>query len=179
QDPLNPLDNAEVTSQMAQLSTVTGINQLNDAVKAISESFLAGQSLQAASLIGHGVMIPGKRLELANGVAYGGVDLPQAVDKLSLKVKDASGAVVYTTNLGAQNAAGTIPFQWDGMTDSGSAAPDGAYTFEVAAEQGGKKVDVAALEVGQVASVSLGLQGATLNVIGLGPVAMSQVKQIL
>ncbi|MDO8891450.1 MAG: flagellar hook assembly protein FlgD [Sulfurimicrobium sp.] len=179
QDPLNPLDNAEVTSQMAQLSTVTGINQLNDAVKAISESFLAGQSLQAASLIGHGVMIPGKRLELANGVAYGGVDLPQAVDKLSLKVKDASGAVVYTTNLGAQNAAGTIPFQWDGMTDSGGAAPDGAYTFEVAAEQGGKKVDVAALEVGQVASVSLGLQGATLNVIGLGPVAMSQVKQIL
>ncbi|MDZ7655507.1 MAG: flagellar hook assembly protein FlgD [Sulfurimicrobium sp.] len=179
QDPLNPLDNAEVTSQMAQLSTVTGINQLNDAVKAISESFLAGQSLQAASLIGHGVMIPGKRLELANGVAYGGVDLPQAVDKLSLNVKDASGAVVYTTDLGAQNAAGTIPFQWDGMTDSGSAAPDGAYTFEVAAEQGGKKVDVAALEVGQVASVSLGLQGATLNVIGLGPVAMSQVKQIL
>ncbi|MDO9190738.1 MAG: FlgD immunoglobulin-like domain containing protein, partial [Sulfurimicrobium sp.] len=83
------------------------------------------------------------------------------------------------TDLGAQNAAGTIPFQWDGMTDSGSAAPDGAYTFEVAAEQGGKKVDVAALEVGQVASVSLGLQGATLNVIGLGPVAMSQVKQIL
>ncbi|MDP2962725.1 MAG: flagellar hook assembly protein FlgD [Sulfurimicrobium sp.] len=179
QDPLNPLDNAEVTSQMAQLSTVTGINQLNDAVKAISESFLAGQSLQAASLIGHGVMIPGKRLELANGVAYGGVDLPQAVDKLSLNVKDASGAVVYTTDLGAQNAAGTIPFQWDGVTDSGSAAPDGAYTFEVAAEQGGKKVDVAALEVGQVASVSLGLQGATLNVIGLGPVAMSQVKQIL
>ncbi len=179
QDPLNPLDNAEVTSQMAQLSTVTGINQLNDAVKAISESFLAGQSLQAASLIGHGVMIPGKKLELADGVAYGGVDLPQAVDKLTLKVKDASGAVVYTTDLGAQKAAGTIPFQWDGAMDGGGTAPSGSYTFEVSAEQGGKKIAVAALEVGQVASVSLGLQGATLNVVGLGPVALSQVKQIL
>lgn len=179
QDPLNPLDNAQVTSQMAQLSTVTGINQLNDAVKALSDSFLAGQSLQAASLVGHGVMIPGNKLELANGAAYGGVDLPQAVDKLTIKIKDASGAVIHTVDLGAQNNAGSIPFQWDGATDSGVTAPSGSYTFEAVAERGGKKAEVSALAVGQVASVSLGLQGATLNVVGLGPVALSQVKQIL
>lgn len=179
QDPLNPLDNAQVTSQMAQLSTVTGINQLNDAVKALSDSFLMGQSLQAASLVGHGVMIPGNKLELADGAAYGGVELPQAVDRLTIKVKDASGAVIHTVDLGAQNTAGSIPFQWDGTTDSGAAAPSGSYTFEAVAEQGGKKVEVSTLAVGQVASVSLGLQGATLNVVGLGPVALSQVKQIL
>jgi flagellar basal-body rod modification protein FlgD len=179
QDPLNPLDNAQVTSQMAQLSTVTGIDKLNDTVKALSDSFYAGQSLQAASLVGHGVMIPGNKLELVDGAAYGGVDLSRAVDKLTIKVKDASGAVVYSTDLGAQKAAGSIPFQWDGTTDGGAAAPDGSYTFEVVAEQGGKKVDATALAVGQVASVSLGLQGATLNVVGLGPVSLSQVKQIL
>lgn len=179
QDPLNPLDNAQVTSQMAQLSTVTGINQLNDAVKAISNSFLAGQSLQAASLVGHGVMVPGDKLDLSGGAAYGGVDIPQALDSLTVKIKDASGVVIHTADLGAQSAAGSIPFQWDGTTDSGAAASDGSYTFEVAAAQGGKKIDVAALAVGQVASVSLGLQGATLNVVGLGPVALSQVKQIL
>lgn len=179
QDPMNPLDNAQVTSQMAQLSTVTGINQLNDAVKAISTSFLAGQSLQAAGLVGHSVMVPGDKLELTGSVAYGGVDVPQAVDSLTVNVKDASGKVIHTADLGAQKEAGSIPFMWDGTTDSGAVAPDGSYTFEVSAKQADKKVDVAALAIGQVASVSLGAQGATLNVVGLGPVAMSQIKQIL
>lgn len=31
QDPLNPLDNAELTSQLAQMSTVSGIEKLNTA----------------------------------------------------------------------------------------------------------------------------------------------------
>ncbi|BCB26711.1 basal-body rod modification protein FlgD [Sulfurimicrobium lacus] len=179
QDPLNPLDNAQVTSQMAQLSTVTGINKLNDTVNALSSSFMAGQTLQAASLVGRGVMVPGKQLELSGGAAFGGVDLTQAVDSLTVNIKDASGAVIHSADLGAQKAAGTVPFQWDGTTDSGAVAPDGSYTFEVTAMQAGKKVDATALAVGQVASVSLGAQGATLNVVGLGPVTLSQVKQIL
>ena len=179
QDPLNPMDNAEITSQMAQLSTVTELGKLNDAASAMSASYLSGQSLQAASLIGHGVMVSGDTLDLSGSVAYGGVDIPQALDSLTVNIKDASGAVIHTADLGAQSAVGTIPFQWDGTTDSGAVAPDGSYTFEVAATQGGKKIDVAALAVGQVASVSLGAQGATLNVVGLGPVAVSQVKQIL
>lgn len=179
QDPLNPLDNAQVTSQMAQLSTVTGINQLNDAVKALSESFAASQSLQAASLVGHGVMIPGSRLELNNGVAYGGVELPQGADKVTVMVKDASGRVVHTADLGPQDAAGSVPFKWDGAMDDGGVAPNGVYSFAVAAEQGGKKIATTALAVGQVASVSLGAQGATLNLAGFGPISLSQVKQIL
>lgn len=179
QDPLNPLDNAEVTSQMAQLSTVTGINQLNDAVKALSDSFAASQSLQAAALVGHGVMIEGNRLELSNGSAYGGVDLAQAVDKLTVMIKDASGRVIHTADLGPQDGAGSVAFQWDGSMDGGGVAPGGAYAFEVAAELGGNKVAATALSVGVVDSVSLGAQGATLNVSGFGPMALSQVKQIL
>lgn len=179
QDPLNPMDNAEITSQMAQLSTVTELGKLNDAASAMSASYLAGQSLQAAALVGHGVMIPGNRLELGNGAAYGGVDLAQAADKVTINIKDASGRVIHSADLGPQDAAGSIPFQWDGSMDGGGIAPDGAYTFEVAAELGGKKIDATALAVGQVASVSLGAQGATLNVAGFGPVALSEVKQIL
>ncbi|MBU0592517.1 MAG: flagellar hook assembly protein FlgD [Gammaproteobacteria bacterium] len=179
QDPLNPMDNAEITSQMAQLSTVTELGKLNDAASAMTASLLAGQSLQAASLVGHGVMIPGDKIELSGGVAYGGVDLTQAVDKLTVNIKDASGKVIHTSDLGPQDAAGSVPFQWDGTTDSGTVAPDGSYTFEVLAEQGGKAVAATALAVGQVGSVSLGVQGAMLNVIGLGPVAMSEVKEIL
>jgi flagellar basal-body rod modification protein FlgD len=179
QDPLNPMDNAEITSQMAQLSTVTELGKLNDAASAMTASLLAGQSLQAASLVGHGVMIPGDKIVLSGGVAYGGVDLTQAVDKLTVNIKDASGKVIHTSDLGPQDAAGSVPFQWDGTTDNGAVAPDGSYTFEVLAEQGGKAVAATALAVGQVGSVSLGVQGAMLNVIGLGPVAMSEVKEIL
>lgn len=178
QDPLNPMDNAQVTSQMAQLSTVTGINTLNDTVKAMSDSFLAGQSLQAASLVGHGVMFPGSKLTLSSGAAYGGVDLAGAVDKLVITVKDAAGNVVHTADLGAQKS-GTVPFQWDGSTDAGTTAADGTYTFEVAATLAGTKVDATALSVGQVSSVSLGTSGASLNVAGFDPIALSQVKQIL
>lgn len=179
QDPMNPLDNAQVTSQMAQLSTVTGINQLNDTVNSLSGSLLASQSLQAANLVGHSVMVPGNVLQLGNGAAYGGVDLPQAADKVVVTVKDAAGNVVHSADIGPQSAAGTVPFQWDGTTDSGAKAADGSYTFTVAATQGGNAIAATALSVAQVASVSLGAQGAMLNVVGMGPVALSQVKQIL
>ena len=63
QDPLNPLDNAQVTSQLAQLSTVNGINKLNDTMSGLVASFGASQYLQASNLVGHDVMVPGKRDE--------------------------------------------------------------------------------------------------------------------
>lgn len=178
QDPMNPLDNAQVTSQMAQLSTVTGINTLNDTVNAMSNSFIGAQSLQAASLVGHGVMVPGDKMVLSGGNAYAGVELSGAVDKLEIAVKDSAGNVVYTADLGAQNA-GIVPFQWDGTTDAGATAADGTYTYTATATAGGAKIDATALSVGQVVSVSLGASGVTLNVAGLDPVTLSQVKQII
>ena len=77
QDPLNPMDNAQVTTQMAQLSTVSGIDKLNATLQALSDSMSSNQSLQAASMIGHGVLVAGKGIELANGGGYGGVELAQ------------------------------------------------------------------------------------------------------
>lgn len=72
QDPLNPLDNAQVTTQMAQISTVSGINKLNETIGALAASFAAGQYLQAVGLVGHEVTIAGDRVELADGKgAYG------------------------------------------------------------------------------------------------------------
>jgi flagellar basal-body rod modification protein FlgD len=178
QDPLNPLDNAEVTSQMAQLSTVTGIDKLNDTVKALSDSFAAGQSLQAAGLVGHGVMIEGSKLQLLDGVAFGGVELKQSVDSLVVNVKDGAGKVIHSVDLGAQKS-GMIPFEWDGSTDSGTDAANGSYTFEIDAKLAGKKVDTTALSLVQVSSVSLGAQGVKLNVAGFDPISLSQIKQIL
>lgn len=179
QDPLNPLQNSEVTSQLAQLSTVTGINKLSDLVSGLSSSFAEAQSLQAASVIGHAVLVPGNAISLTQGNAVAAVNLPQAVDQLTITIRDASGAVVHTADLGPQSS-GLVKFQWDGVGDNGNAAPDGAYTYAATAAAAGKPVSgLTPLAYGVVSSVTLAAQGAQLNVNGLGAVSLSQVNQIL
>ena len=79
QDPLNPMDNAQVTSQMAQLSTVSGIDKVNSTLKALTDSMSAGQALSATGMIGHGALVPGSSLELKNGKAVAGLDLTHLI----------------------------------------------------------------------------------------------------
>jgi len=178
QDPLNPMDNAQVTSQMAQLSTVSGIDKLNVTLQALSDSMTSNQSLQATSMIGHGVLVPGNGIDLAKGSAYGGFDLPQAADKVDITINDKAGALIRNIQLGAQ-AAGMGHWQWDGLDNGGAKVEDGSYTFSVSTDQAGVKTDVSGLQFGMVNAVSQGKQGVTLSVGSLDGIAMSQVKQIL
>lgn len=178
QDPLNPLDNAQVTSQMAQLSTVSGINKLNDSVGSLSTMFQSNQLLQASGMIGRGVLAEGNDLRLAGGKSIGGIELPQAADKVVVTIADKAGNVLQTVDMGAQNA-GVLSFQWDGGTDSGDQAADGAYKFSVKAMLEGKAAEAQALSLGIVGSVSVDSQGITLNADGLGALALSKIKQIL
>ena len=177
QDPLNPMDNAEITSQMAQISTVTGIDKLNSTMQEMATAFSANQSLQATAMVGHRVLVPGSTLQLQNGAAAGGLELLQAADRVSISIKDGSGQVVHTVDLGPQ-PAGVVSFQWDGVVDSGASAVPGNYSFAVEAAQGGKKIDATALALGLVAGVMQGKTGVLLNVNGMGAVALSDVKQV-
>ena len=178
QDPLNPLDNAQVTSQLAQLSTVSGIDKMNATLQTLIGSFQSNQAVQAAGMIGHGVLVPGKQIDLASGKSIFGLDLASTADKVQVLIKDASGKTVHTMDLGGKDA-GTISLAWDGTKDDGSKAVDGKYSIEVAANFGQTKVDATALAFGQVTSVSTGKQGVSLNVPGLGAVSMNDVRQIL
>lgn len=178
QDPMNPMDNAQITSQMAQLSTVTGIDKLNATLKALSDSMAMGQTVSATSMIGHGVLVPGSALNLSKGQAIGGVNLTQPADNVSVTIKDAAGSTVRTLQLGAQNA-GILPFTWDGQTDKGNAAPDGAYNFSVEAVLAGNRTALDSLAFGMVNAVTPGAQGATLEVGNMGGFALSAVKQVL
>jgi len=178
QDPLNPLDNAQVTSQMAQLSTVTGIDKVNTALQALNDSVTSSQNLQAATMIGHGVLVPGKGVDLTSGAGFGGVDLEQSVDRLDIAISDKSGAVVRNVNLGAQ-PVGLMNWQWDGRNDAGEVLADGSYTFAASAMQDGKAVDVATLQFGMVNSVTQGKQGVALSVGNMDGIALSQVRQII
>ncbi|MGV8893112.1 MAG: flagellar hook assembly protein FlgD [Burkholderiaceae bacterium] len=178
QDPLNPLDNAQVTSQLAQLSTVTGIDKMNATLENLIGSYQSSQSLQAASMIGRGVMVPGNTLSLNEGQAVLGLELATPADSVQLAVKDATGKVVDTISLGAMDA-GVSPLAWDGVGSDGATLPNGAYTFEATATRAGQGVTVTALAVGGVASVSTSAKGVLLNLQGMGSVSMADVRQIL
>jgi len=178
QDPLNPMDNAEVTTQLAQISTVSGIDKLNKSMTGMSESLLATQSMQASGLIGHGVLAPGSTLVLENGQAKAGATLANPADRVVVSVLNQAGAQVAALDLGARQA-GTLTFAWDGKTSAGTKAADGIYTFQVNAVQGTNKVEAKPLGYGRVQSVTLGDQGLQLNTYGLGTLLMSNVAQIL
>jgi len=179
QDPLNPMDNAQVTSQLAQLSTVTGIDKLNTTLEALKGNYQASQSLQAAALIGHGVLLPGESTTLAEGKALFGIDVTQPADNITVTISDGAGKPVHTMELGPQEV-GVVPLGWDGTTYSGAAAIDGAYKVTVAATRGGEKTTVETLSFGQIGSVSSSAQGGVkINVPNVGAVDIAAVRQFM
>lgn len=177
QDPLNPLDNAQVTSQMAQLSTVTGIEKLNGTMASMNSAFMSSQSMQAASMIGRGVVVPGNGVELKDGKSVLGFELPQSADKVSVQIKNASGTVVRTMSVDAKDM-GMNSVTWDGKDDTGKTMTNGNYTFEVQANAGDKKLDVQPLAFGMVTSIAFTPQGPKLSLSNFGEFDLSSVRQM-
>lgn len=177
QDPLNPLDNAEVTSQMAQLSTVQGIENMNKTLESLAAGMGVNQMAQAANLIGRAVLVPGDSVapgELENIIGY---ELSEPADKLGVEIFDSEGVLVRTLDLGAQEA-GVGMIAWDGLAQDGSAAADGVYTFTLDAVREGATVSHTALNLGLVNSVSQTGQGVQLNLGAEHSVGYADVRQI-
>ncbi|MDP2170285.1 MAG: flagellar hook assembly protein FlgD [Rhodocyclaceae bacterium] len=178
QDPTSPLDSAQMTSQLAQISTVDGIERLNATLQKMLGSTTDAQAMQAAALVGRGVLVPGSALQLAGGAAVGALELSGPADEVTVAIKDASGLVQRTINLGALSA-GIHGFTWDGKTDGGAQAVDGNYSVSIAGEQGGKSVTASALALGMVSSITRAAQGMTVNVGSLGAFTLADIKEIL
>jgi flagellar basal-body rod modification protein FlgD len=178
QDPLNPMDNAEVTSQMAQLSTVTGIEKVGKEIEGLTTRFDGLQTLQAASLVGRQVLVDGSDMNLYQSSARAGAQLTQAVDQLAITIKDASGREMQRIELGPQQS-GLLQFNWDGLTDTGVAAADGRYQFAIEASAAGKPVEIAPLAVARIDGVASAVDGFMLSLGDRGNVSLGQVKQIL
>ena len=178
QDPLNPLDNTEVTNQLAQMSTVQGIEQLNTTLNSLVSSLADTQAVQASALISKTVLVPGANLTLSEGGAYGGVNLAGAADTVTVKIYDASGNLVQTQSLGKAEA-GNLLFSWDGSTSSGTTAADGAYTYKVTASKGSSSVTAEALQLGTVSALTRTTSGNfVLDLGSLGQYDFSDVQQV-
>lgn len=179
QDPLNPMDNAAVTSQLAQLNTVTGINKLNDTLDTLKTDLAASQSAQAVNMINHGVLAAGTGMQVTEGKGIFGIELGSYAEKVQLDIKNSSGKVVHSLSMSNVDA-GVLPLAWDGKMEDGTTAPDGMYTLALTATAAGQPLTNAqSLSFGTVASVSTGPAGARLNVPGLGQLSMDAIKQVL
>ena len=178
QDPLNPLDNAQLTSQLAQMSTVTGIEKLNTALQALVSQSGAGQALQAASLIGRSVLVPGSELVGGNGPVPFAVDLPSSAGSVKVTVSDAAGNMVRSYAMGAMSQ-GLHDVAWDGKNDAGQTVASGAYQFHVLAMNGAASVGAAGLVYSQVASVTQGSGGVSLDLASGQSIALSGVRKFL
>jgi flagellar basal-body rod modification protein FlgD len=174
QDPMNPMDNAQMTSQMAQINTVSGIQQLNETMKSMSTQFSAMQVLQGASLVGKGVLVASNTLSIKDGVAAGAVDLATKADKVTIQVLTPGGQVLDKFELGAQDA-GLHGFQWDASTYQGTGSP----TFKVTATLKGVAVTNTALAHDTVVAVGSNNGTMTLELAGRSAVAYTDVKSIL
>lgn len=177
QDPLNPMDNAQVTSQMAQLSTVTGVNKLNDTMQNMISSVQVAQSYQAANMIGHSVLVNGSTITQDSSGSYFGADLASGADSLKVEIKNASGVTVRTLEFGKQDV-GSNALNWDGYTDKGVAAPAGTYTLSMTAKLADQTVTAVPLNLAKVNSISNQNGTVKLNLSNNTAVSTADVKEI-
>jgi flagellar basal-body rod modification protein FlgD len=190
QDPLSPKENSAMVAELAQFSQVESLDQLANSFDDLSSNLMSGQTLQATSLVGRAVTVPGDTADLGlNGVVSGSVELPSSTTDMTLNIYSDSGSLVESIPLGFQSK-GDMLFRWDGynvevngeLLDWQSSHEEGlsagTYTFEAMASIDGDNTELDMALSHNVNSVTLEDSGdLTLNLAGVGPVSMSQIKQ--
>lgn len=178
QNPLKPVDNTEFLGQLAQISTVSGVEKLNDSFAELSSSLSSYQTLQAAQLVGHDVLVPSSAGYRPDGGTLDGAVAVGSSGQVLVDVLDTSGNVVRTLDLGTQSQ-GVANFSWDGKNNAGETLDAGTYKLQARLVQGTSESALTTYAAGAVQSVQLGSSGLTLDLQGLGAFSLSDVLQIL
>ena len=179
QDPFSPTDNSQMVAQLAQITSTSGISDINTTLKAIQTKLGGTSTADALSYVGKTILTEGATAYgRASGGLAGAVELDGAATDVSVSIQDANGQVLNTLQLGAQKQ-GTISYEWDGKTAAGADAGSGPFTVAVRAANAGAAVTSRNLVWAPVAAVSVPASGVpTLTVPGLGTVAISAVRQV-
>ena len=180
QNPLEPQENGEFIAQLAQFSTVEGVEKLNSSMETMLSGYQSSQALQASSLVGRKVIVPSDKAVVDTSETFkASLVLPTSSSNVSVNVYDSAGTVVNRINMGQQEA-GNVSFMWDGKDSSGKTLPPGTYKFEAQATFQGETKGLYTLLPANVDSVTLGQNGGELmlNLAGVGSIALSQVQVI-
>lgn len=174
QDPMNPVDNAQMTSQMAQISTVSGIEKLNVTVERLNGQFVQMQAVQGAGLVGKDVLIPGDKLSVVDGTPQATFELGTAASRVKVEVLSPAGRLVDTINM-ATTPAGRHDVAWP----AGKELPDAdSYRFRVTAMTGTTTLDTTALMRDRVDAVNTSGTSLTVELERSGRVAYNQITAL-
>ncbi|OBS09845.1 flagellar hook assembly protein FlgD [Acidihalobacter prosperus] len=181
QDPTQPMSGQNMLAQLAQFSTVSGIQNMSSSFATLSKSLSTNQALQAASLVGRTVLAPSSMAVLpATGSLQGSVDISSPASQVSVGIYDRSGQLVKQIDLGTQ-AQGLANFSWDGTNMQGTPMPAGTYEVKAVGQVNGQNQGLNVLSPAQVSSVTLAQNGGPITLSlgdGMGSVDLSQVRQI-
>lgn len=178
QNPLEPQENGEFLSQLAQFSSLEEMQKLSGNVDNVVGEFRSTQALQASSMVGRSVVVPSSTAALGpDGGFQGFVDVASTTSNLRLSVLDSGGGLVRQIDMG-QQTPGQAAFNWDGKDASGNIMPPGKYSLKAEAVTGEGSTAFDTLVGANVDSVSLGKGSVTLNLSGMGSVALNDVRQI-
>jgi flagellar basal-body rod modification protein FlgD len=181
QDPTSPVDSNVFLTQLAELSEVQGITQLNTSFTNLSNSLVGNQAMQASSLLGNQAMVPSSTATLAapGATVTGAVGVPQTSSQVLVNIADSSGNLVQQINLGPQST-GIANFSWNGSEANGSTAPAGQYSVTASVSGVSAGTNIPTYINGTIQSVTMGsgTTGMTVNVAGQGAVLLSNVTQI-
>ena len=177
QDPLNPLKGAEFLGQLAQFSTVQGIENMQQAMNAMASVMENDQSLRAATLVGRDALVEVDSVSLGAGAGASGEIVATRAGTIQLEVVGAGGQVVRKLSVEA-SGSGPVPFGWDGKDADGNPLAAGTYTFRASTGSGDQTEALAVRMAARIDSVSIEPQGLVLNLAGLGRVPLSTVRRI-
>lgn len=137
QDPLNPMEDTEMTSQLAEFSSLEQLTNINSGITSLNETMAQDDMLTAVSFIGKEVKAEGYKVSLNEGNAstiyYG---FGETVTGIMMNIYDSEGAIVRTVELGSKEA-GTYQYTWDGKDENGQQLPDGQYGVGILGEDAG------------------------------------------
>ncbi|MCD9030417.1 flagellar hook assembly protein FlgD [Luteimonas sp. Y-2-2-4F] len=179
QDPLNPMENSAFLGQLAQFSTVQGLQDLNGTVNGFAEAMSTDQLLRGATLVGREVLVPSAKLALGDEGGTSGLVAAPGPGTVTFEIRDANGQKVREFAATA-SAAGEVPFAWDGTDAAGQRLPAGQYA--VTARHAGTDGTGASLNTyvrGRVESVSVGSDGLYLDLQGLGTAPVGYVLRVV
>lgn len=156
QDPLNPTDNTEFVAQLAQFSSLEGIQNLNTSLGDMQGSMNAMQEFGSASLIGKNAKAEGSSFAYGGTPRKLGFSLESDAASATLVVREPSGKPVKEIELGPVKA-GYSEAEWNGTNTGGTQAKQGLYSFSVEAKGADNKaVESKTFINGSVTGVGLG-----------------------
>ena len=149
QDPLDPVDSTEFTSQLVQFASVEQQIKTNANIERMLTLQQASQVADMVNFIGTTVEAKGNEVPLENGKAEFTYEFATNADNVTITIRDASGLTVYSQD--GETSSGKHTFIWDGKSAGGVQNSDGAYTVVVnALDVQGKVLDVDQTVLGRV-----------------------------